>query len=100
VKRQYTGQEDAVLAPETDPWLQRDDGSIVELERLMKHLPRGPVCGECAGGWFAPTSNGPTEQGIERCDECAVYPGDLDAALVLAGRLGPHVSVGFDPYTD
>jgi len=94
--RQYYGQPGVMLAPETDPWLQRDyDGSVVELDRLMKHVPRGPVCGECAGGWFAPTGNGPTEHGIERCDECDLYPSDLDAAVALAARL-PNVTVWYE----
>ena len=33
--------------------------------------------------------------GIQRCDECQIYPGDLAAARALADLLGPGVTVWF-----
>lgn len=102
--RRYTGEDRAMLASETDPWLQHPDGSIVDLEPHLAALTPGP-CGECRGRYFAPTGNGPTEQGIERCDECSLIDddplsGDLDAALALAALIGPDVTVWYLPDTD
>jgi hypothetical protein len=60
----------------------------------VSDLPPGS-CGECRGGFFAPTNNGPTDQGVERCDICRKYPGDLHAALALAKMIGPHITVWY-----
>lgn len=87
----------AELEPGTDPWLERPDGTLVDLADHLARLPRGE-CGDCRAGFFAPTDNGPTLQGVERCDECAVYDGDLSAASALAGLIGPDVIVRFQPY--
>jgi hypothetical protein len=95
--RQYDPTDiDVMLASETDPWLQRPDGSEVDLEPHLAPLAVGD-CGECRGGFFAPTDNGPTGQGIELCDACNKFPGDLDAAVALAALIGPDVSVWYLP---
>lgn len=91
---QYTGQDAILMAAETDPWLQHPDGTVVDLTPHLRTMPPGP-CGECNGGFHAPTGNGPTEQGIERCDACDVHPGDLDAAAALAAAIGPQITVWF-----
>lgn len=96
---QYTGQPDAMLEDATDPWLQDEHGALIELEPVLATLPPGPTCGECRGGFFAPTINGPTEEGIERCDECDVHEGDFDAALALAALI-PGATVWYLPDTD
>jgi hypothetical protein len=49
-------------------------------------------CGTCAdspvpGALIAP----PPGSTVERCDECGVFEGDLDAALAVAGELGGKV---------
>ena len=97
--QQYTGQAGVMLADQSDPWLQRPDGSIVTIAWHLVLVSTGE-CGDCRGGFFAPTENGPTDQGIERCDECNVYAGDLDAALALAALIGPDITVWFEPDTD
>jgi hypothetical protein len=100
--RQYTtGDRPVMLANETDPWLQHPDGSVVDLEPHLAALEPGP-CGECSGRLFAPTGNGPTEQGIERCDECSLidddpFSGDVDAAAELAALIGQGVTVWYLP---
>lgn len=95
--RLYTGDLTGVMiADQTDPWLQRPDGSVVTLVPHLTPLEPGPVCGECRGGFFAPTDSGPTDQGIERCDECDLYLGDLDAALALAELIGPDITVWYE----
>lgn len=96
---QYTGEPGAMLYPETDPWLQRPDGTVVELGQVLALMAPGP-CGECRGGYFAPTGNGPTEEGIERCDGCDVHEGDFAAALALAATIGPDVTVWYLPEGD
>jgi hypothetical protein len=96
--RRYTG-EDIMLADGTDPWLQHPDGSVVDVEPHVAALAPGP-CGECRGEFFAPTGNGPTEQGIERCDQCPTHAGDVDAAVQLAALIGPDVSVWYLPDTE
>ena len=94
---QYTGQLDGVLiADQTDPWLQHPDGTEVDLLPHLADLTPGPCEEDCAGGFFAPTSNGPADQGIERCDACNVYEGDLEAAAALAALIGPEITVWFE----
>lgn len=91
----YTPGDDVVMQDGTDPWLQHPDGTVVALEKHLQALPAGE-CGDCRGGFFAPTDNGPTEQGIERCDACSMFPGDLDAAWALAGVIGRQVTVWYE----
>lgn len=101
--KQYTGQPGVMLADTTDPWLQRPDGAVVDLEPFTALLSPGPCGEDCSAGIFAPTGNGPTEQGIERCDQCATYEGDLDAALALAvivAHVVPGVTVWYQPEED
>lgn len=95
---QYTGGDvSPMIANETDPWLQHPDGSVVTvIDLVLAHVDVGP-CGECHGGFFAPTVNGPTEYGIERCDACDVHEGDFSAALALAALIGPDVTVWYEP---
>ncbi|WP_263729982.1 hypothetical protein [Cellulomonas sp. SG140] len=92
--RRYTGGEIDAIADGSDPWLERPDGSVVDLAEHLDRLSVGP-CGECRGGFFAPTTNGPTDQGVERCDACDIYDGDLSAALALAALIGPDVEVRY-----
>lgn len=96
----YQGEPSPMIADQTDPWLQHPDGTAVDLLPHLANLTPGPVCGECAGGFFAPTSNGPADQGIERCDACDVHDGDLSAAVALAALIGPDVQVWYEPETE
>lgn len=100
---QYKRGDRVTLEDGTDPWLQRPDGTIFPLRQAVSLLPVGD-CGECPGGLFAPTSNGPTDQGIERCDQCPTFEGDLEAAVALATFvttfMGLDVTVWFQPDTE
>ena len=93
--REFKGETDVTIAEGSDPWLQRD-GSVVNLRPHLARLSPDPDC-DCPGGVFAPTGNGPTDQGIERCDECQTHPGDLAAAEALAALIGPGVTVWYLP---
>lgn len=97
--KQYTGEPVVRMADQTDPWLQHPDGSVVDLEPHLAGLAPGP-CGDCRGGYFAPTGNGPTEQGVERCDDCRLHEGDVAAAVALAALIGPDVTVWFETDTE
>lgn len=94
-RRQYVPGDAIQMESETDPWIQYPDGTLVPLWPVISGLPTG-ACGNCHGGFFAPTNNGPTYEGIERCDECCIYDGDLDAALALAGVVGKGATVWFE----
>jgi hypothetical protein len=91
----YRAGDSVRYAEQTDPWLQWPDGSVVDLLPHLMALPVGECDEECHGGFFAPTGNGPTGNGIERCDTCQVHDGDLDAALALALVIGPEVTVWY-----
>ena len=98
--RQYAGEPGAMIAGDTDPWLQTPDGEVVDLGPHLAQLPPGPCEDRCPGAYFAPTGTGPTYQGVERCDACDVYAGDFDAAMSLASHIGPDVTVWFLPAAD
>lgn len=97
--RQYVAGADVTMTDGSDPWLQHPDGTVVALDEHLSRLPIGQ-CTECRGSLFAPTGNGPTEQGIERCDQCNAYEGDLTAALALAVAIGNGVTVWFQSDAD
>lgn len=94
----YQGEEDAQIAFGTDVWLQTTDGAEVDLESLLDGVSLNDLegmpsslerweCETCAGvpmhGVFAPVNG----NGIERCDECDLYPGDFEAAVALRDRI-------------
>jgi hypothetical protein len=95
--KQYTGTlpDAETIADQSDPWLQYPWGSVVRVLEFIEALPAGSCEEDCHGGYFAPTSNGPTGDGIERCDTCNVFEGDLDAALALAATIGPDITVWY-----
>ncbi len=82
---------DAYIAPDSDPWLQ--DAATGERVNLQPFTPTprdtDPGDCECAAsailpGVFAPCND---DYGIEAHDECAAFPGDLEAAAALAAYL-------------
>lgn len=90
----WDGSDDVEMEPETDPWLQYPDGEVVDLRPHLANLASPEGC-DCSGGFFAPTDNGPTEQGIERCDECGTFDGDFEAAVALAETIGGGVTIWY-----
>lgn len=83
--------KDVIIAAETEPWLQRDNGEEIDLTEydLDTLLPQLNDCDGCAGtGVFAPVN---TNHGINRCDQCQAFPGDLEAAAAVAQVIGGHV---------
>jgi len=93
-ERQWTGDPTAVIESETDPWICDAEGTPLDLTSFNDNLVDGP-CGN--GGHAIPGVIAPmnSEFGIQRCDECDVYPGDLDAAQALADHLDIGATVWF-----
>jgi len=75
-----------------DPWLQWPTGEVIDPGPHVRAMGEG-TCGDCHGGYFAPTGNGPTDYGIERCDACDRFDGDLAAAEALAAWLDGSAEV-------
>lgn len=85
----YDGSDigDAKIESDTNPWVELD-GEPVDWMRVL--LPRRACpCGE-SGKVLIPgvLDAMDTPEGIQRCDTCNTYPGDLDAALALAKLVG------------
>ncbi|WIB65365.1 hypothetical protein [Curtobacterium sp. MCBD17_040] len=96
-EQQWDGSGNAVIARETDPWLRDANGQDINLARFSKHPVDGP-CGErihAIPGVLAPWNG----NGVERCDMCGLYEGDLEAATALAASIGPDVTVWYEPET-
>lgn len=97
---QYTGPEsvaDGVLiADGTNPWLELD-GEPVDLTQPDLAPREQCPCEE----WAPVIVPGVLEAmdddyGVQRCDACDLYDGDLEAALALAKALGPEFTVHFE----
>lgn len=64
--------------------------------RLLRRRVRPPgvpcdQCGTLMAGVFSTADSDTGAISVQRCDACAVYPGDLDAAWALAQRVGGAV---------
>jgi hypothetical protein len=75
---------DNTIASDTDPWVEINGEPV---DWVARNLPADPDndC-ECCNDMPVPGVIAPmnTPQGIERCDECQRFEGDLDAAFALA----------------
>lgn len=84
--RKWRGEDDVTIAFGTDAWLETAGGIVLDLTNYEPSTTSD--CGTCGwgllAGIFAPVND---EFGIEACDECRRYPGDLDAARALADYL-------------
>lgn len=101
--RTFDGRElpDGVfIASGTDPWVEVD-GVPVDWKEKGGAPAEDNDCDVCSDmpvpGVIAPMN---TPEGIERCDECERYPGDLEAALVLARTVGGIVRFEQDELED
>lgn len=91
-ERRWNGEPNAVIESETNPWLRDRFGSgdlnLAKMnETFARHmLPHAcdPNMYDLVPGVLAPMD---TAHGIQRCDACNLFPGDLDAARALADRL-------------
>lgn len=86
---EWAGPEDErIIASETNPWLRIDGFGAANLLTLATDgtIPLDGACGGCYAGAI-PAMDSPT--GVQRCDECDLLPGDLEAAEVLAVLLRP-----------
>lgn len=99
---QYTGAlaPDVLIATDTEPWLEDPTGTPVDLTAFAPASPRttGPSACDCDTWAILPGILAPwgDQHGIERHDDCARYPSDLEAAAVLAAHLE---QVTGTPYT-
>lgn len=96
IDRPWNGETDALIHGHTNPWIRDPHGADVDLAERFGHFPTATdsPCGECGPlpGTLAPMD---THRGIQRCDACDLYPGDLDAAAALAASLGTGYTVWF-----
>lgn len=91
MRTQWTGQQDALIERDTDPWIEDPSGVVITFV--------GPgMVGGCGDGGhvidgvLAPMN---TDEGIQRCDACDLYSGDLEAAAAIAADFGPGFTVWF-----
>lgn len=94
----WHGSVTAVIESQTNPWLEGSDGPI-QLDVLIGTLGEHPGhalndCSDC-GGLLPGVLNMDTEYGIQRCDSCNVWLGDLDAAAALRDAYFPDAIVWF-----
>lgn len=91
----------------SNPWLRDSELRDVDLYDLESKglipLEQRPdtedACDTCLPGWMRgviPAMD--TEFGIQRCDYCAIFEGDLEAAQALAGFLQRTLELD-QPYT-
>lgn len=94
----WFGSEHAEIGAESNPWLKDEDGESIDLTDLFNE-PRIIIAGGCEQ-----CGNGPvpgvlpamdTPYGIQRCDTCGIYEGDLQAARALRDELYPDATVWF-----
>lgn len=92
-----TPLNDVCIADETDPWLEVDGVPVTWPRDGLRGAERND-CGQCAG---EPVPGALTrmnsEVGIQRCDTCIRFAGDLDAALALAELVGGVVKFEQEP---
>ncbi|MGI6797691.1 hypothetical protein [Gordonia sihwensis] len=97
--RTWTPQTDTpeiLIARGTNPWLVDDAGAMIDLTTLRS--TGETACGDCGpiAGVIAPMDD---QYGIQRCDACSIYPGDLEAAYALAQHLGASYTVMYETAT-
>lgn len=89
---EWLGSESAVIESETNPWLQWPEGGPIDLTPYIGGP--GPDCPDC-GGLLSGVLNMDSVFGIQRCDTCEKYPGDLDAAKALRDTYFPTATIWF-----
>lgn len=91
----------AMIADRTNPWVEVDG---VPYDWATDTHPSDPTIEPgctCFGSPIAGTIPAmDTDHGIQRCDECGVFEGDLEAALALAALVGGIVRFEVETDTD
>lgn len=93
----YDGTDtDRLIASDTNPWVEVDGKPV---DWTTTTLPRTECpCGEMGHVIVPGVLDGmDSEHGVQRCDTCNTYPGDLDAALALAQLVSGVVKFHADP---
>jgi hypothetical protein len=88
--RTYDGHlpEDTYLADQTNPWIEIDNVAVGWPLTQLSPAPDNE-CEQCAGEPLPGVlTRMDSEIGIQRCDTCARFGGDLPAALALAILVG------------
>lgn len=83
----------AIIARGTNPWVELDGVPIAYSPSMQRE---GGPCGlpiHVVPGVLNMDDN----EGLQRCDECDLYPGDLEAAAAVAKTVDPRARVWFYP---
>lgn len=88
---QWNGLPGALIESETNPWIKNPSGEAIKL--LPGFLGGG--CGESIHWTRGVLTSMDSDEGIQRCDACGIYPGDLEAAAAVAKIYGPGFTVWF-----
>lgn len=78
-----------MIATGTNPWIEVD-GKPVVWEAGPSCNPDCDSCGSVLPGVIECMD---TPEGIQRCDQCDTYEGDIEAAQALAAAIGGGVVV-------
>ena len=84
-------QTDVALLAEEDPWVETAEGMVDWINDIdgdvLLPAPTDPAeCPEtCHAGILVACND---EYGVQRCDQCQVYDGDIEAAIALANIVG------------
>jgi hypothetical protein len=94
----YAGPgETRLIADQTNPWVEVKGQPIDWLDASPLPPRWDGECEDCRGfplpGVWAPMD---TDEGIQRCDTCQVFEGDLAAAQALADLVGGVVMFELD----
>ncbi len=89
---EWTGSETAVIESQTNPWLRTPGGRDIDLRQFAEL--RGGVdfsdeCDTCGTLMRGVIEAMDTDFGIQRCDQCDLYEGDLEAARALRDTFMP-----------
>jgi hypothetical protein len=85
-----------LIARETNPWIEVDGRPV---NWMSRQAPSGNL--ECDTCTWSPVPGVleamDTPEGVQRCDMCELFDGDLDAALALARTVNGTVRFFFEP---
>jgi hypothetical protein len=75
-----------MIADGTNPWVEVDGVPVDWVEREPLHPVNDcGLCGDFLDGAIAAMD---TNEGVQRCDECDLFEGDIEAAEALARLVG------------
>ncbi len=95
---EWTGSETAKIARHTNPWLQYGDKPIdlLSMQAIVRpRLVNHDDCDQCGNLLRGVIEAMDTDAGIQRCDQCQAYEGDLQAARALRDAWFPRATIWF-----